>query len=88
MTIGRFRTEGISTPSHIIPVDGKLFNRWTHNGTVFRIKFDSVLVKERDVRVVEKDVESRFFPDENVNQIPPSSQGRRKRTLGTPQPHP
>ena len=54
--IEQFHTEGISAPGHVISVNGKLFDRWAHNGTAFRNKFDSVLVKERDVRVVEKDM--------------------------------
>jgi len=53
-----FLTESIGTPGHVIPVSSKFLHRRPHNTTVLEGRFNSTFeARERNARVVEKDVE-------------------------------
>ena len=47
-------TKCVSTPGHVIPVNGNLFNRSPHDATVLEGELDLALTeRERNVRIVE-----------------------------------
>jgi len=65
----RSLTEGVGTPGHVIPVDGKLVNRYRKDAPVSEGRFDLALVgRKRNARIVKEDMKFWFFPGGSTNQ--------------------
>ena len=72
----RFLTKSVSTPGHVVPVDGDLINRYPENATLSEGKDLALVEREWNARIIEEDVKFWFFPSGSANQDVASSKAR------------